>query len=528
MKILFAALVLSFSLSTSLLAEKQFATGRVFHDANSNGVYDTGERLLKGVGVSNGRDVVETDRNGRYRVSVTDDTIVFVIKPEGWACPLNENRLPRFHYIHKPNGSPDHFRYPGVAPTGPLPESIDFPLYSQQEPKLFKAVLFADPKPRSQTEVDYVTHDIVEDLVGTDASFGVTLGDITFDGLELFESQNAAIALLGIPWYNIIGNHDVNREAETDELSDETFERVYGPSYYSFDYGRVHFLALDNISWYQDKENNRPSYKNSLGKDQVAFIRNDLARVPRNKLVVLLMHIPIESMEEREGIFRLIERRPYTFSVSGHTHYHEHRFIGEEGGWQGAEPHHHMINVTASGSWWGGIKDERQIPHTTMKDGVPNGYTIVTFDGQRYSIDYKAASLPADRQLHVYAPDEVSQDQLADLKIIANIYNGNEKSKVQLNLSTKGESLGTVSMEQKAGVDPVYQQVYDRETAALAKISDGERWMALPAPRTTAHLWHSSVPADLSAGTYLITVLVELENGSQYTAERVLRVTGSK
>ncbi len=65
MKILFAALVLSFSLSTSLLAEKQFATGRVFHDANSNGVYDTGERLLKGVGVSNGRDVVETDRNGR-------------------------------------------------------------------------------------------------------------------------------------------------------------------------------------------------------------------------------------------------------------------------------------------------------------------------------------------------------------------------------------------------------------------------------------------------------------------------------
>ena len=127
----------------------------------------------------------------------------------------------------------------------------------------------------------------------------------------------------------------------------------------------------------------------------------------------------------------------------------------------------------------------------------------------------------------MYAPDAVSQDQLAELAITANVYNGNEKSKVQLNLSAKGESLGTVSMEQKAGVDPVYQQVFDRESAALAKIGDGERWMALPAPRVTAHLWHSSLPADLSAGTYLITVLVELENGSQYTAERVLRVTES-
>ena len=528
MKTTIAAFILSTFIAGAVCAEKQSATGRVFHDSNANGVYDAGERLLKGVGVSNGRDIVETDRNGQYKISITDDTIIFVIKPEGWACPLNENRLPRFHYIHKPNGSPEHYKYPGVAPTGPLPESVDFPLYSQQEPKLFKAVLFADPQPRNQTEVDYVTHDIVEDLVGTDASFGVTLGDITFDGLDLFESQSASIALLGIPWYNIIGNHDVNREAETDELSDETFERVFGPSYYSFDYGKVHFLALDNISWFQDKENKRASYKNSLGKDQVEFIRNDLARIPRNKLVVLLMHIPITSMAERESVYRLIERRPYTFSVSGHTHYHEHVFIGKEDGWNGIEPHHHLINVTASGSWWGGVKDERQIPHTTMRDGAPNGYTIVTFDGQEYSIDYQAASLPADRQLHVYAPDAVTQEDLADLKITANIYNGNERSKVQLNLRSTGESFGTVQMTQVTGIDPVYQQVFDREQAALAKLEGAARWTALSAPRATPHLWQSTLPADLAPGTYHITVLVELEDGSQYTAERILRVTESE
>ena len=27
------------------------------------------------------------------------------------------------------------------------------------------------------------------------------------------------------------------------------FERVYGPAYYSYDYGSVHFLVLDDVNW---------------------------------------------------------------------------------------------------------------------------------------------------------------------------------------------------------------------------------------------------------------------------------------
>ena len=107
--------------------------------------------------------------------------------------------------------------------------------------------MFADPQPRNQTEVDYLIQDVLEELVGTDAAFGVTLGDIMFDDLSLFESQNQGIALLGIPWYNVIGNHDVNREAKVDEESDETFERVFGPAYYSFEYGKAHFVVMDNV-----------------------------------------------------------------------------------------------------------------------------------------------------------------------------------------------------------------------------------------------------------------------------------------
>src|SRR5690606_30186050 len=127
----------------------------------------------------------------------------------------------------------------------------------------------------------YIAHDVVEDLVGTDASFGVTLGDITFDNLDLFEPQAKMIALLGIPWYNVIGNHDINYDAGHDHHSDETFERVFGPSYYSFDHGPVHFLVLDDIEWLVN-EDGKGRYRGGLGKEQMEFIKNDLAMIPED------------------------------------------------------------------------------------------------------------------------------------------------------------------------------------------------------------------------------------------------------
>src|SRR5690606_11869380 len=114
--------------------------------------------------------IVKTNAEGAYELPVDDDTILFVIKPKDWRTPLSDDMLPQFYYIHKPGGSPD-FDYPGVAPTGPLPESVDFPLYPQDEPETFKAIFFGDPQPRNQNEVEFIYHDVIEQLIGTDASF---------------------------------------------------------------------------------------------------------------------------------------------------------------------------------------------------------------------------------------------------------------------------------------------------------------------------------------------------------------------
>jgi hypothetical protein len=490
-----------------------FANGIVYHDANRNMKRDTGEQGIPKVAVSNGVDIVETDAQGRWQLPSSDDIIFFVLKPSGWMTPLNDHLLPQFHYIHKPNGSPPS-RYAGTKPTGALPKSIDFPLHKQEEPGKFRAIFFGDPQPRNQTEIDYIANDIVAELIGTDAKFGVTLGDIMFDNLDLFGSLNGSIALIGIPWFNVIGNHDLNFEAKEDHLSDETFERVYGPPYFSFDYGKVHFIVLDNVEWFHDAKRKRNAYRGGFGERQLTFVKNDLKRVPEEKLVVLMMHVPLTGTQDRQGLYRLIEKRPYTLSISGHTHRQTHRFIGEEDGWQGKEPHHHIVNVTVSGSWWKGAKDERGIPHATMSDGAPNGYSLITFDGHKATFDFKAARFPASHQLRIHAPVAIDQADVLGSQVYVNVFSGSEKSSVKLRVGKGNWS----ELKKVREVDPYYLAL--REAEIKAK-STG---LAMGGGSPSDHLWKGKLPHKLSVGVHLLEAVTKDMYDREFRATRVLRV----
>lgn len=505
-------------------ADRLTATGIVFHDIDGNGVRNDADPPLADVRVSNGREIVRTDADGRYRLPVDDDTILFVIKPRGWRTPLSDNMLPRFYYIHKPAGSPQQ-QYSGVPPTGPLPASIDFPLYRQEEPSQFKAILFGDPQPRNQKEVDYIAHDVVEELVGTDASFGVTLGDIVFDNLDVFDAQARAIAVLGIPWYNVIGNHDINYDARRDRHSDETFERNFGPAYYSFDYGPVHFLVLDDVEWLIN-EVGEGQYQGGLGKQQLQFIRRDLALLPDDQLVVLMMHIPLVQVRDRQDLYRLIEKRPFCLSISAHRHFHQHRFITREDGWRGPEPHHHVINVTVSGSWWSGMPDDRGIPHTLMADGAPNGYSIVTFDGNTYSFRFKAAGRPADYQMKIYAPEVVRSEETEETEVLANVFNGSDRSTVEMKVGDQGSWM---PMRRVDVEDPLFRRIRETELAIrqglAARGTDPDTVLReLTEPKISSHIWRGTLPRDLAAGSHLIRVRTRDMDGQRYAGRRIVRV----
>jgi hypothetical protein len=493
------------------------AVGRVFVDSNANGQFDPGERLLTGVRVSNGETFTTTDRSGRWSLPVDQDTILFVIKPQGYMTPVDHHRLPRFYYIHKPAGSPP-VKYGGVSPTGALPDSIDFPLYPQHEPTRFKALFFGDTQPRNLREVEYIAHDIVEPIAGnTDAAFGVTLGDIVFDDLSVFEPLNATIAMIGIPWYNVLGNHDINYDVPDDEHSDETFERVYGPPYYSFDYGPTHFIVLDNVSWTgaDPLQNRRGSYRAGLGRKQLEWLRQDLAAVPKQQLVVLTMHIPMFEIEEKAELYALLSERPYCISISAHTHFQEHHFLGRSDGFPSDKEHHHIVNVTTCGSWWQGTPDEFGVPHTTMRDGAPNGYSIFAFDGNQYTIEFRAARSLPSYQMNVILPPSIPASEVPTTEITVNVFGGSERSVVEYRVGLSGS---WTAMQRTLQPDPAYQQMFERDrTLALP-------YRALPAPIPSPHLWKSPLPAGLARGVHAIHVRTKDMFGQTYLATRAIRI----
>lgn len=496
------------------------ATGIVYVDANQNQVRDAGETKLPDVGVSNGREVVVTDADGKYSLPVDDDTIVFVIKPTGYRTVQDEDHLSRFYYIHKPNGSPK-LDFPGVEPTGPLPATIDFPLYPSEEPSVFDVIFFGDPQPRDQKEIDYISHDVIEDLVGVKAAFGVTLGDILFDDLSLFDSLNQSIGKIGVPWYNVIGNHDINYAAEEDELSDETYERVYGPAYYSFDYGPVHFLMIDDIHWLREGE--KKLYRSGLSEDQLIFIENDLKHVSQDRLVVAMMHIPLVKSSpwiepRRERLLRLMESREHCISLAGHTHHHEHVMMKLSDGWKGPQPHHHMINVTVCGAWWSGKPDEHGIPHSMCADGTPNGYTIMHFDGTKYLLDYRAARRGADEQIRITAPEVVTSADSAALLFRANVFNAFPDAFVEWRI---GAGTWRPMTKTENETDPVFQILFDEEQPLLP---DNLPWRKLAKPMVCPHLWKASLTDALEPGAFVIQVQATNPNGQVLKGERLIRV----
>jgi hypothetical protein len=505
------------------------AQGTVFHARNGQRRRATGDRGLPGIAVSNGRHVTLTDEAGRWQLPVEDEwTTFFVLKPGGWAPPFNAQNLPRFYYHHQPGGSPAQ-RFPGVAPTGPLPDSIDFPLIRREEPDRFKALICGDPQPRDRRELGYLAQTVVPELQGTGAAFGVSLGDLMFDDLSLFEPLNEAFALIGVPWHNVLGNHDLNFDAPDNRHANETFRRVYGPTYYAFDHGPVHFLVLNNIEWLgHDPE--RPqatgNYRGQLGERQLEFVANDLAHVPAHRLVVVFLHIPLQrgfalnpraETSDRQALYRLLEGRPHTLSFSAHTHWHRHLFIGAEDGWRGAQPHHHIIAGTLCGSWFGGAPDEQGVPHATMSDGTPRGYLELEFDGHRYSMDgYRSLGRPREHQMNIDAPTEITLAQRPQTVVTVNVFNGSEQSTVRMRC---GPGDRWRDLRQVDEPDPTFVRLRERDQGLQLP------YRGLPQPLASCpHLWGGSLPEDLPPGTHLLEIVTTDRFGQTHQGRRPIRV----
>ncbi len=524
------------------------ASGTVFEDRSGAGIRRTGDPGVAGVLVSNGRDIVRTDADGRWRLPVFDGDSLFVIKPPNWTTQIGAGGIPRFSYLHQPHGPPATlpWHHRGVAPTGPLPAAIDFPLRRQPEHASFEALLLADPQPGNDSELGYLRDDIVAATLPIGAAFAIVHGDVVADDLSLYPRYLRLLAATGIPWHHCPGNHDMNSDASDDRTSRETWKRVFGPRHYAFQYAGATFLMLDNVH-YRGWNPGRPqsgTYRGRIGEERLAFVRNVLAHVPPDQLIVLSMHIPLttyndpanpaDNTEDYRALLALLSGRPHSVSFSGHMHTSEHHYLGAEHGFAGPGRHHHQVLAAASGSWWGGPRDGSAIPNAVCPDGTPNGFHVLSVEGPRYSSRFVPAAGKGSAQLRVLvdgpqrrnrnAPqasadvgsllgEPIEASALDAHALIVNVFDGGSGTEVTYQVAGSGRP--EVALQRAETADPYVAELF------AAHATTFKPWVR---PVASSHVWSAPLPAGLAPGAHRVTVRARQPCGAQHVVQIVLEV----
>ena len=516
--IFFLFLVSGFAVST--IAFGGYVEGFVYEDRHQTGQRDYGDPGIANVMVSNQYDVVLTDENGYYRLPMGDEGIVFFSKPADYRYVLDDEFLPQFYYVHRPEGSPQ-LEYPGISPTGSLPDSVDFGLIRTERRNEFRAIVFGDPQPRNDRELDYFRKAIISEMAGLGTDMVIVLGDLMFDDLSLFPRYNRIMSALRQPVINILGNHDINFDAKDNRYSRETFISLYGPSYYSFSEGGAHFIVLDNIDYKGRDGDGIPRYVGNLLADQLKWIERNLKHVGEDKLIVLLGHIPLFEpardsnpalrTDDRTELMAMLENYDNVLFLGAHVHTMSHSFLGEDFGRFNSKPLHQILAATASGSWWLGPKDVYGIPAAVQRDGTPNGYHVFSFSGNSYTERFKAAGRSPEYQMRFEKPGGViATGDTKGTEVRVNVFNGSERSVVRMRVA-EGEWIDMKRMD--LSTSTFFERLRDNEIMP-------ERMRPVPTP----HVWRAELPVELPRGGHRLEAWTRDAYGQEFSAYKVIEV----
>jgi len=538
---------------TALLGDSEMASGIVFDDLRQDGQRGAGEPGVARVSVSNGCEVVLTNSDGLYEIGLAPGQILFVSQPTGYVVPVDENNLPQFFYSHYPDGTPTsvegtsvEWLWPVIEPTGPLPESIDFPLHrlSSQETR-FTAHAFADPQARSDLGEDMLREDLVNTLLGNPygAAFAITVGDVVFDNLALYDRHKEMMGLVGIPQWNLPGNHDMNLESPDAHWANETYKKHFGPIYYSFDYGNAHVVALNNVEYAGAGQRiaNGGTYRGFISDDQMFWLERDLANVSNDKLIVIATHISLIS-EASDGdvshdvtgpdtdnfdqLLTLLLPYDHLYGLAGHDTSNSWKVeINHEHGWTGQPWIAHTLAEVRGSGWTRGPKDLRGVADATMEDGNPNGFYLLKFDDVTLVPEFipfpsgadatQRLRIVLDPELEAMGGSSINRGVLRPgTRVVVNLFDGGERDRV--NLSLDGGRL--MPMRYVVRTDPFMERAYRR----FADTPD-----AYPIPKVSAHIWEFDVPEDLEPGIHSVVVESEDEFGQRQRGVFSFEVTAA-
>ena len=283
-----SVILISFLLYLPLCAQFK---GTVYVDIDQSGIFDKGDQPLAGVMVTDGLNVVRTDKKGRFSLPGFEKTrFITITTPAGFETK-------QFYLSTKENR-----------------KSYDF-LLTESERTKSKEHSFVQI---TDTEVTGGMGRWVTDLkhyIGNEKpAFLIHTGDICYEpGLKM-HTEVVNSQTMECPVYYCIGNHDLVKGNYGEEL----YETIYGPTWYSFDVGNVHYVVtpIDHGDYPTDY----------TLKDVYNWLKNDLALMKKDQALILFNHDLFTASDTfvfKADNEHILDLRAYNTKaqIYGHMHY---------------------------------------------------------------------------------------------------------------------------------------------------------------------------------------------------------------
>lgn len=268
---------------------------------------------VAGVSVTDGRNVVKTDDNGKYEIKV-------------W-------RKSHFIAITIPSGYETDSYY---IPFDKVKESYDFSLdksdvTSQTEHSFLQ---ISDTEIGENGTGEWL--DTVKELVKENKpAFLIHTGDICYEAGLKKHIEEMNTDTMGCTVKYVIGNHDY----VDGKYGEELYESLYGPVWYSFDVGNVHYV----VTSFQTGSDYKSFYNKN---DRWKWLKNDLENVDSDKKVVMFNHTKSPSDDYVLSFGRdELDLKKHNLIAWVYGHYHYNYVYENEG----------VLNISAPRPDCGGI-----------------------------------------------------------------------------------------------------------------------------------------------------------------------------
>ena len=433
--LLLTVFVLSFITSSAQSTFTSNLAARAKGDANIYGVVECDGKPVEGVAVSDGYTIVLTDRKGQYCFrSAKRNGNVFITIPSGyeavrdgddvvpqfWAelcCDIDSTERHDFALkavdndrhvivavadIHIANHHNDMSNF----------RDIFIPKLNKELEKYHNAGIPAYTFCLGDSTHDLYWYDYLYDI----GDFRSTLEEIRYP----------------TPLFNTLGNHDHDGATPCDKNTDfnaaTKYRKAFGPTYYSVNIGKVHYIMLDNMKYVNSPGGKiakgivgTRNCKTEISAEQLEWLKKDLELVTdKNTPIVIGVHSPIyryrngmdgeinNALSEPGGslLTDLLQPFPNVHVISGHAHRNRTTYGRDDS----SKPEianiiEHNI-VAVSGSLWYSSGFGGPMLGSL---GEPAGCKIFTIDNTRIEWYFSPTQLPSSEQFRCFDMNTVRE-----------------------------------------------------------------------------------------------------------------------